>query len=1004
MAFKMPEYAEQIVQTYCDITGTTPDKLRRVTTPCIAESAMADEEISAPGELHDSASRILMRCLWLARLCRADISFAVTRLASRVTRWTAWEDRQVLRLGSYIHHTRDVCMNASCSWDAAPELRVYTDADFAACPYTSRSTSGIVVHIGTGQHAFPVMWQSRKQTSVARSTPEAEMISMASAMFSEVINLQTFLQSAFKSTVPIIFYQDNETVLAILKSGYSPKLRHLGRVHRVNVASMAEIFEQEDFSATYVNSTDQLANGLTKIIPPAEWSDMLTQLCLNEGVPHHATVSRVVVEEAERFASSLPRKITQEDLVQLLSYLPGESAVRPSASEAMCFTTGAFAHGGLGYDSDCRVRPAELLKKSAAGRSPYPWCETAVFDYWGVPCKEDFDLCLPPGEAEAFEKPDDKCTTPCGRDGKERHDMCHTNGMLFRREQRCVAALGVAGKVERPDREPEKFEGSMLNFAGTMNKLSVSGRLLTLSPVFDCNFRVTVEGPTSGQLPLGIDGRIRYTPTTEIIGDWSSAGVNEPFVHEDPDITELHFQLEVKGHAMQFDAVRLEQQCRAHVSGSGQFSDWSLVPHGQLRTPTHTDAGSNRGAQTTRRLKDSSPSQDSDDDSSDDDTDGARVKLSTCSEFVGVPCIDPATNVQTRCSDNQVCDSNYTAGGGFCRCADGFCWSYIKQACVDQSEHAREVVSKLLDETLLERHSPKLWATAKEVATVGFCAMEAAESLNNILRHVLAIGPGILISAWTAKLIFVQSTIPGYFSYFFTMVYSPAAWVLNNVWHQTASDWRLSLGLAAMAFWTIPVSVVGMKYGLHRPMSVPRAMSLVNNLLLLYYFVLFAAVVFIVMFVFSDEPETEAYFSVSAAFRRKLRPGKLSKTELLYVLFGFLTESFAVFFITCCAATDAFIMVIVKEHRAAWSLLTRGKPLPAVQADDEDTLYAIEEQVTRDWLLLMKESSEEDDGLAGRTLNTRLLRENERPSEPEEAVELTDMARTRGQEMEEPSV
>ena len=109
---------------------------------------------------------------------------------------------------------------------------------------------------------------------------------------------------------------------------------------------MAEIFEQEDFSATYVNSKDQLANSLTKVIPPAEWLEMLTQLCLSEGIPHPATVSKVVVEEAERFASSLPRKITQEDLVQLLTFLPGESAVRPSADEASCFTTGAFAHGG----------------------------------------------------------------------------------------------------------------------------------------------------------------------------------------------------------------------------------------------------------------------------------------------------------------------------------------------------------------------------------------------------------------------------------------------------------------------------------------------------------------------------------------------------------------------------------------------------------------------------------------------------------------------------------
>ena len=54
----------------------------------------------------------------------------------------------------------------------------------------------------------------------------------------------------------------------------------------MNVASMAEIFEQEDFAATFVNSKDQLANGLTKVIPPAEWSDMLAQLCLNEGLSH----------------------------------------------------------------------------------------------------------------------------------------------------------------------------------------------------------------------------------------------------------------------------------------------------------------------------------------------------------------------------------------------------------------------------------------------------------------------------------------------------------------------------------------------------------------------------------------------------------------------------------------------------------------------------------------------------------------------------------------------
>ncbi|CAE7304064.1 PSF2 [Symbiodinium natans] len=678
----------------------------------------------------------------------------------------------------------------------------------------------------------------------------------------------------------------------------------------------------------------------------------------------------------------------QKAIRVVIRFSPVFGLQRASRTSAGCLCK------GMGYDSDCRVRPADLLTSGSGGRSPYPWCETAEFDYWGALCKKDFDLCVPPGEGEAFERPGAGCKTSCGRHGDSLHDYCYVKGSWIQ-VQRCVAALGVSGRVERPGEQPEDFEGSILNFAGAMSRFKASGRLLTLTPSFLCVFRVATASPSGGKT----SGQVHYSSTASSELDWQHvADVNEEFITPD-SVTEIHFEVAVEGVASKhFDAVRLEQRCGTR--GSGQLGNWSLVPHGQLRIPTLHSAAPN----VDRRLRASLSAPAGDDEGGDGDGDG-KVKLSTCSEFVGIPCIDPGKSLLARCSDNQVCDSNFTAGGGFCRCADGFCWSYIKQGCVDQSEHARELVSKLLDETMLERHSPKLWATAKEIATAGFCAMEAAESLNNILRHVLAIGPGILISAWTAKLIFVHSTVPGYFSYFFTMVYSPGAWVLNNVFHQTAADWRLSLGLAAMAFWTIPVSLTGMKYGLHRPMSVARAMSLVNNLLLLYYFILFAGVVFIVMFVMGSETEGDEYFSVRATFRRQLRPGKLSKGQLFYHILGLLTESFAVFFITCCAATDAFIMVITKEHEAAWSLVTRGSQAQASlpQASAEEEQYAIEERVTRDWLLLMKEFSEQGEG--ARRLTTRLLRDDERSSGgADEAVELTDMVRLRQAEMEQPSL
>ena len=49
------------------------------------------------------------------------------------------------------------------------------------------------------------------------------MIALATAMFSETENLQAYLEDLLDTEVPVFFQQDNETVLAILKAGYSGK-------------------------------------------------------------------------------------------------------------------------------------------------------------------------------------------------------------------------------------------------------------------------------------------------------------------------------------------------------------------------------------------------------------------------------------------------------------------------------------------------------------------------------------------------------------------------------------------------------------------------------------------------------------------------------------------------------------------------------------------------------------------------------------------------------------
>ena len=107
-------------------------------------------------------------------------------------------------------------------------MRAYSDADFASCPWTAKSTSGIVIGVQTGEAFFPLFWQSKKQSSVARSTSESESIALAAALFGETLHIQEMLVHLFETSIPVKFEQDNEAVIRIIQNKYSVKLK-IGR-------------------------------------------------------------------------------------------------------------------------------------------------------------------------------------------------------------------------------------------------------------------------------------------------------------------------------------------------------------------------------------------------------------------------------------------------------------------------------------------------------------------------------------------------------------------------------------------------------------------------------------------------------------------------------------------------------------------------------------------------------------------------------------------------------
>ena len=126
-----------------------------------------------------------MTILYAARVARFDLFKPINFLAKRITKWDAKCDARLHQLMSYINATVDEVMFGYICADDPPSLltlHLYVDADFAGCPYTLKSTSGIHLDIEGPNSRFPWAAATVGQTSRAQSTPEAELASMNTGM------------------------------------------------------------------------------------------------------------------------------------------------------------------------------------------------------------------------------------------------------------------------------------------------------------------------------------------------------------------------------------------------------------------------------------------------------------------------------------------------------------------------------------------------------------------------------------------------------------------------------------------------------------------------------------------------------------------------------------------------------------------------------------------------------------------------------------------------------
>lgn len=204
--------------------------------------------------------------MYLAIGTRPDIAYSVGKLAQfnstpGVIHWKA-----VKHLFRYLKGTLDLRLTYRAD-DSPTSLTnttftTYSDADYAGCLDTRRSTSGYALKMGTGA----VSWQSKKQTIVALSSTEAEYVA-ASIAGQEIVWMRQLLQELhykLDEASPLVMHMDNQSAIAVVNNP-----DHHGRMKQVDVRHhwIRQFVRRKQLKIYYVPTADMTADIFTKALP-----------------------------------------------------------------------------------------------------------------------------------------------------------------------------------------------------------------------------------------------------------------------------------------------------------------------------------------------------------------------------------------------------------------------------------------------------------------------------------------------------------------------------------------------------------------------------------------------------------------------------------------------------------------------------------------------------------------------------------------------------------------
>lgn len=205
--------------------------------------------------------------LYISQGTRPDISYAVNYLSGFQNGYSKTHFKYALRILKYLYSTRNLVLKFDSS-NSMSLIDCFVDADWAGDVTDRKSRSGILIHV----LGNPVLWISRKQKVVTRSSCHAEFIALAEAV-EELFFLKGIAEDLSITFInPIKIYEDNSGAKDLAMNGnFIKNSKHIDvSYHYVNDYVKKNVIE-----VCKVSSENQLADRLTKSLGSVRFEKLI---------------------------------------------------------------------------------------------------------------------------------------------------------------------------------------------------------------------------------------------------------------------------------------------------------------------------------------------------------------------------------------------------------------------------------------------------------------------------------------------------------------------------------------------------------------------------------------------------------------------------------------------------------------------------------------------------------------------------------------------------------